>query len=56
MTTLQARTWAHVAQRTTRVRDHSRQWATVHAAIGIAILVALLAAAFAIRILVYVHL
>jgi len=56
MTTLQARSWAHVAQRATGRSDHSRRWAPVRAALGIAVLVALLAAGLAIRVLVYVHL
>jgi hypothetical protein len=56
MTTLQARSWAHVAQRVTRPRDPSRFRATARTAIGIGILAALLAAALAIRVLVYVHL
>jgi fatty acid desaturase len=56
MTTLQARSWAQVAQRVTKPRDHSRFWAIARTALGIAILVALLAAALAIRVLVYVHL
>jgi hypothetical protein len=56
MTTLQARNWARVAQRATEVRDHSRLWEHVRSALGIALLVALLAAALAIRVLVYVHL
>ena len=56
MTTLQARNWAHVAQRVTKGRGHSGPWAKARTALGIALLVALLAAAFAIRVLVYVHL
>ena len=55
MTTLQARNWAQAAQRATGRSDHSRRWATVRAALGIAVLVALLAAGIAIRALVYVH-
>jgi ABC-type Fe3+ transport system permease subunit len=56
MTTLQARSWAQVAQRATKPRDRSRFWAIARNALGIALLVALLAAALAIRVLVYVHL
>jgi hypothetical protein len=56
MTTLQARTWARYAERATKPRDHSRLWAAVRTATGIAILVALLAAAFAVRVVLYVHL
>jgi ABC-type Fe3+ transport system permease subunit len=56
MTTLQARSWAHVTQRVTRPRDPSRFWAIARTALGIALVAALLAAAFAMRVLVYVHL
>lgn len=56
MTTLQARSWALVAQRVTKSGDHSRFWTTARTAIGIGILSAILAAALAMRVLVYVHL
>ena len=56
MTTLQARNWAHVAQRATKPRDHSRILEIARTVLGIAVLVALLAAALAIRVLVYVQL
>ena len=55
MTTLQS-TWAHVTERVTKARDHSWIWAIARTALGIAILVAVLAAGFAIRVLVYVPL
>jgi hypothetical protein len=56
MTTLQARSWAQFAQRAAKPRDHSRFWEIARAALGIALLVALLATGLAIRVLVYVHL
>lgn len=56
MTTLQARSWAHVAQRATEPRDHKRFWAISRNALGIALLLALLAAGLALRVLVYVRL
>jgi hypothetical protein len=56
MTALQARSWAHVAERSTKARDYSRIWAIARTALGIAILAAALAAGFAIRVLVYVPL
>jgi hypothetical protein len=56
MTTLQTRSWAHVVERSTKARDSSRIWAIARTALGIAILVAVLAAGFAIRVLVYVPL
>ena len=56
MTTLQARSWALVAQRVTKPREHSRFWEIARNALGFALIVALLAAALAIRAIVYVHL
>jgi hypothetical protein len=53
MTTLQARSWAHFAQRVTKARDYSRIWAIARTALGIVVLVALLAAAFAVRVYMY---
>lgn len=56
MTTLHARNWALYAKRTDKVRDYSRIWAMARTAFGIAILVAMLGAAFALRVLMFVHL
>jgi hypothetical protein len=56
MTTLQARNWAHFAKSADKPRDYSRLWAGVRTALGFALIVALLVAAFAVRVLVYVHL
>jgi hypothetical protein len=55
MTTFQARSWAHVAQRATKPRDISRIREGARSALGIALLVALLVAGIAIRVLVYVR-
>lgn len=55
MTTLQARSWAHVAQRTTKPRDSSRTREGTRTALGFALIAALLVAGFAMRVLVYVH-
>ena len=56
MTTLQARTWAHFAQRETKPRDRSRLWEGVRTALGIALLAVLLFAAIALRAFMFVHL
>jgi hypothetical protein len=56
MTTLQARTWAHVAQRATKPRDYGRFWAGVRTALGFALLAVLLFSAFALRAYMFVHL
>jgi len=55
MTTLQA-TWSNVAQRAAKVRDTRRFWEIAHTVLGITVLVGLLAAGIAIRVLVYVRL
>jgi len=56
MTALQARSWAHVVEHSTKARDCSRTWAVARSALGIAILVAVLAAGIAIRVLTFVPL
>lgn len=55
MTTLQA-VFAHVAQRTATAPDRDRIRAFARTALGIALLVALLSAGIALRVLVYVRL
>jgi hypothetical protein len=55
MTTFEARSWAHVAQRATKPRDTSRIRQGARTALGFALLAALLAAGLAIRVLVFVH-
>jgi hypothetical protein len=55
MTTLQA-VLGQLARRADKTRDRSRLWTNVRDRLGIALLVALLAAALAMRVLVYVHL
>jgi hypothetical protein len=55
MTTLHA-VFDQVAQRTSKARDRGRIRAVAHSALGIAVLVALLAAAFALRVYVFVRL
>lgn len=56
MTTIQARSWTNAEKRTAKARDHGGLHEKARTAIGIALLVVLLAAAVAIRVLVYVHL
>ena len=55
MTTLQA-VFGPFAHRKSETRDHKRLWAIARTALGIFILATVLAAALAIRVLVYVHL
>jgi methylaspartate ammonia-lyase len=55
MTTLQA-VFGQLARRTDETGDRSLLWTKVRYGLGIALLVATLAAALAIRVLVYVHL
>lgn len=55
MTTLQA-VFGQFAHRKSEAREHERLWAVARTALGIFIMAAVLAAAFAIRVLVYVHL
>ena len=56
MTTLQARSWAQVAKHAGEPRDFSRLKAAACTTLGIAILVAVLAADIAIRVFMFVPL
>ena len=56
MTTLQARSWARVAQRATKAPDKARIQEIARALLGFAIMAAMLVAAVAVRVLAYVHL
>jgi hypothetical protein len=56
MTTLQARSWAHVVKRPDKARDQNRIGNIARSALGITILAAVFAAGIAIRVLIFVHL
>jgi hypothetical protein len=55
MTTLQA-VFTRVARSTAKARDRDRIWAFARTALGVALLVVLLVAGFALRTLMYVRL